>query len=227
MDFSYLLYVLPGLLLSMWAQFKVQSTFSKYNKIGTQQNLTGVQAARYILDANGLQNVALEKVAGNLTDHFDPKGNVIRLSDATYAQPSVGAVGVAAHECGHAVQYAQSYWPIKLRNAIVPVCNIGSSLSMPMILIGLLLGWLNLAYIGIALFSLVVLFQLLTLPVEFNASKRALQTLEGSNMMNAEELAGARKVLSAAALTYVAAMLTSFLQLIYFVNIVNRRRGSR
>lgn len=223
-DFSYLLFLLPGIILSLWAQVKVKSTFNKYNNYPTRQGLTGAQAARYILDSNGLHGVSIERVAGNLTDHYDPKTNVVRLSDSTYGNASVGAVGVAAHECGHAVQYAQSYWPIKMRSAIVPICNIGSSLSVPLILIGFVLNILNLVYIGIVLFSLVVLFQLITLPVEFNASQRAITALDNSGMVTPDESMGVRKVLTAAALTYVAALLTSLLQLLYYVSLAGRRR---
>lgn len=224
-DPMYFLFILPGLILSLWAQFKVKSTFAKYNKTYTSQGLTGAQAARQILDANGLYNVPVEQVAGDLTDHFDPKTNVVRLSSSTFNNPSIGAVGVAAHEVGHALQYANGYMPIKIRSAIVPVCNVGSGLSVPLIILGFILSMPGLSYVGIALFSLVVLFQVVTLPVEFNASSRAIKTLDSMAMTTPEETKGAKKVLSAAALTYVAAMLTSILQLLYYISLASRRRN--
>lgn len=223
-DPMYLLFVLPGLLIGLWAQAKVKSTFGKYNQVRTLQGLTGAQAARYILDSNGLQHVQVVRTAGHLTDNFNPRTNVVSLSDSTFSNASVGAVGVAAHECGHALQYAQGYAPIRVRNAIVPLTNIGSSISPILILIGLVISSANLMYVGIALFSLVVLFQLITLPVEFNASSRAIATLSNSNMMTPEETQGVGKVLKSAALTYVAALLTSVLQLLYYVSLSGRRR---
>lgn len=225
LNYTYFLFIIPGLLLSLWAQFKVKSTFSKYNRYPTRQGITGAQAARTILDMNGLYDVAVERVSGNLTDHFDPKTKVVRLSDATYGNATAGAVGVAAHECGHAIQYSVGYVPIRIRTSIVPVCNIGSSLSIPLIFLGFILSFSSLVYLGIALFSLVVLFQLVTLPVEFNASSRAIKTLDASNMVTADESKGVRKVLSAAALTYVAALLTSILQLLYYLTLAGRRRN--
>lgn len=224
MNYYYFLFMIPGIIISIWAQFKVKSTFAKYNNYPTLQGLTGAQAARVILDRNGLQNVAIERVSGNLTDHFDPKNDVVRLSDATFGQATVGAVGVAAHECGHAVQYAEGYVPMKVRGAIVPICNIGSSLSVPLIIIGFVLNYMGLVYVGIVLFALVAVFQLVTLPVEFNASSRAIATLDASGMVTAEESQGVSKVLSAAALTYVAALITSLLQLAYYLTIAGRRR---
>lgn len=224
-NLAYLLFMLPGLILSMWASAKVKSTFNKYNQVRVANGLTGAMAARQILDMNGLQNVAVERVSGQLSDHFDPKANVVRLSDSTYNSPSVGAVGVAAHECGHAVQHAVGYFPIKIRTAIVPICNIGSRLSVPLIILGLILNFLNLAYVGIALFGLAVVFQVVTLPVEFNASARAIKTLNSTGLVTPEEGRGVQKVLTAAALTYVAAMLTSLLQLLYYVSLVGKRRN--
>ena len=224
-DFTYFLFMVPGLIITLWAQFKVKSTFAKYQKVRTAQGLTGAQAARAILDRNGLQAVPVERVAGNLTDHFDPKDNVVRLSEATYDAPTIGGVGVAAHECGHAVQHATGYFPIKIRTAIVPMANIGSKLSIPMIMIGLILQFFGLVYVGIALFGLAVLFQLVTLPVELNASHRAMETLAATGMVTPEEGDGVRKVLTAAALTYVAALLSSLLQLLYFLSLAGRRRN--
>lgn len=216
--------VIIALLLSLFASFGVKATFSKYNKVLNNRGLTAEAAARRILDLNGLTNVRLERVSGDLTDHFDPKSNVIRLSDATYSSTSVGAIGVAAHECGHAIQYAKGYAPIKIRNKIVPIVNIGNSLSMPLFLLGLLLGMYNLALFGAALFGIVLVFQLITLPVEFNASRRAISILGESGMLDTNELKGAKKVLKAAAMTYVAAVAATALQLLRLLMIVNRRR---
>ena len=222
-DSTYIL-VIIAFLLSLFASFGVKSTFNKYNKVISSRGLTGAAAARKILDSNGLNNVLIERVSGDLTDHFDPRANVIRLSDSTYDSGSVAAIGVAAHECGHAIQYSVGYAPIKLRNSIVPVVNFGNSLSMPLFVIGLLLGSYNLALAGIILFSLVLLFQLITLPVEFNASRRALKILDGRSMLFDDELKGARKVLKAAAMTYVAGVAATALQLLRLFVILNRRR---
>ncbi len=224
LNIEYLLFMVPGLILSIWASAKVKSTFGKYNKVPTLSGLTGAEAARRILDGNGLQAVAIERVDGNLSDHYDPSANVVRLSSSTYGSASVGAVGVAAHECGHAVQHAVGYGPAKLRSAIVPICNIGSRVSIPLIIAGMWLNMLELSYVGIALFVLAVIFQLVTLPVEFNASRRAIETLDSTGMVTPEENNGVRKVLTAAALTYVAALLTSLLQLTYFISRVGGRR---
>ncbi len=226
-NLSYLMFMLPGLLVGLWAQMKMKSTFAKYEKVQTLEGLTGAQAARRILDNSGLQNVRVERVGGRLSDHYDPRTNVVRLSDVTYNSATVGAVGVAAHECGHAIQHAQGYLPIKIRSAIVPITNIGSGLSVPLIFLGLFLTIPNLVTLGIILFSLVVIFQLVTLPVEFNASRRAMAILDSSNMVTPEESNGVRQVLTAAALTYVAALLTSLLQLLYYVSLAGggRRRN--
>ncbi len=223
-NFSYLLFMLPGLILSLWASAKVKSTFAKYNRVPLRGGLTAAQAARQILDGNGLYSVRIERVQGNLSDHYDPRSNIVRLSDSTFSSSSVAAVGVAAHEVGHAIQHAAHYGPASLRSAIVPVANIGSGAAVPLILIGLFLNMVGLIYLGIILFSLAVLFQLVTLPVEFNASRRALQTLNDTGMVTSEESAGVSKVLSAAALTYVAALLSSLLQLVYFITLAGGRR---
>lgn len=220
----YFMFMIPGLLISLWASAKVKTTFAKYKNVPLQNGMTGAQAARRILDMNGLQNVQVERVPGQLSDHYDPRTNVVRLSDATYASNSVGAVGVAAHEVGHAIQYATNYTPIKARTAIVPVANLGSSLAVPLIFIGFFLNMLNFVYVGIALFSLAVLFQIVTLPVELNASRRAVAILDETGMVTPEESNGVRKVLTAAALTYVAALLTSLLQLLYYITIAGKRR---
>lgn len=220
----YFMFMIPGLLIGIFAQAKMKSAFAKYERVPTLQGLTGAQAARKILDANGLQNVKIERVAGRLSDHFDPRTNIVRLSDSIYGNATVGAVGVAAHECGHAIQYAQGYVPMKVRGSIIPLTNLGSGLSIPLIFLGMFLDMTGLAYVGIALFSMIVLFQLVTLPVEFNASRRAIQTLDDFNMVTPEESTGVRKVLTAAALTYVAALVTSMLQLLYYLTLMNGRR---
>ncbi len=222
-DYYYLILVVPALLISLWAQFKVSSTFNRYNNVFSRRGYTAAQIARTILDANGLQNVRIEHVTGKLTDHYDPRANVIRLSDSVYDSTSVAAIGVAAHESGHAVQYAVGYSPIKLRNAVIPLTNIGSTLSMPLLLLGLIFSFRPLVIGGILLFSLVALFQLITLPVEFNASNRALQILQTGNYLSDEELVGARKTLSAAAMTYVAALLVSLMQLLRLILLYGRR----
>lgn len=219
-----ILIVLPALIFTIWAQIKVNSSFNKFSKVMTASRLTGAEAARKILDANGLHHVTIERIRGSMTDHFDPKANVIRLSETVHDVSSVAAVGVAAHEAGHAIQYAKEYAPIKLRAAIIPVTRIGSMLAMPLFIIGLILASDAFLLFGIALYSLVTLFQLVTLPVEFNASSRALSTLEGNGILYGDELSGARKVLSAAAMTYVAALATSLLTLLRLLVIANGRR---
>jgi Zn-dependent membrane protease YugP len=216
--------MVPGLLLSLWASFKVKRCFAKYNNVQTQGGLTAAQVARRILDVNGLNNVAVQVVAGRLSDNYNPRTKTVNLSSATYASASVGAVGVAAHEVGHAVQHALGYAPARIRTAIVPICNVSTGLAVPLLFAGFLLQMFGLVYIGIGLFSLAVLFQMVTLPVEFNASKRAITTLNNLGFMNAEELTGVKKVLTAAALTYVAALLSSILQLLYYITLASGRR---
>lgn len=216
--------VIIAMLLSVFASIGVKSTFAKYEKMKTARGITGAEAARKVLDMNGLQNVRVERVSGELTDHFDPRSNVIRLSDSTYSNTSVAAVGVAAHEAGHAVQYAVGYAPIKIRNAIVPVVNIGSSLAMPLFILGLVLNFLNLAYLGVFLFSFALVFQLITLPVELNASARAIKILDSSMILYENEVKPAKKVLKAAAMTYVAAVAATALQLLRLLLILNNRR---
>jgi len=222
-DSTYIL-VIIAFALSLFASFGVKSTFARYKKERTMRGITGAQAARRILDMNGLQHIRVERIAGELTDHFDPSASVIRLSDSTYDDDSVAAVGVAAHEAGHAVQHAVGYVPIKIRNAIVPVVNIGSRLSMPLFFIGLILGMTQLAYVGVILFSFALAFQLITLPVEFNASTRAIRILDESAMLYEDEVKPAKKVLRAAAMTYVAAVASTALQLLRLVLILNGRR---
>ncbi|WP_200806057.1 zinc metallopeptidase [Provencibacterium massiliense] len=223
LDPLYIILVIPAVIIAAIAQANVSGTFSKYSKVRTARGYTGAEAARAILDANGLYNVRVERVAGNLSDHFDPRQNVIRLSQGVYDNATVAAVGVAAHESGHAVQYATGYAPIKLRNAIVPITQFGSSLSIPVLLLGFFMGLQPLVYAGIILFSAMVVFQLVTLPVEFNASSRALAIIEEQELLGSEELRGAKKVLGAAALTYVAALLVSLMQLLRII----LRFGSR
>lgn len=231
-DYWYIVLVLPAMLFALIASASVNSTFEKYAKQRSMRGLTGAEAARMVLDANGLHNVQIRRVNGKLTDHYDPRDNTIYLSDSVHDNASTAAIGVAAHEAGHAVQHATHYLPIKIRSAIIPVTNFGSRLAIPLILIGLLLGaWsgnYTLAVVGIICFSLTAVFQLVTLPTEFNASGRAMRALEGCQILSGEELAGARKVLSAAAMTYVAALAVSLAQLLRLVLIVagnSRRRN--
>lgn len=223
-DLSYLVLVVPAILLGLWAQARVQSTYARYSRVRAIRGITADQVARRILDANGLRDVSIQRIAGSLTDHYDPRERVVRLSETVYGSPSIAAIGVAAHEVGHAVQHATGYAPLKLRTAIVSVTNIGSTLSMPLILIGILLNSSRLALVGVALFGLVAVFQLVTLPVEFNASSRALATLDGMDILGREELGGARQVLTAAALTYVAALIQSLAQLLRLMILVGGRR---
>lgn len=221
---STIIILIPAIIFSIVAQIMVKSAFSEYSKVRNSRGLTGADAAREILDRNGLSNVRIEHISGSLTDHYDPRANVIRLSDDVYGSATVAAVGVAAHEAGHAVQYAEGYYPIKIRNAIIPVTRFGSSLSTPLVILGLLLSWDFLITAGILLFCAVVLFQAITLPVEFNASGRALKTLRSSHFLEDDEMKGARSVLTAAAMTYVAAMLSALLSLVRLLVILGRRR---
>ena len=223
----YCILLVPVLILSLWAQAQVSGNFRRYSAVNNHRRLTGAQAAEAVLHAHGVYDVSIRSCRGNLTDHYDPRDNTIYLSDSVYHAPTVAAVGVAAHEAGHAVQYAVGYAPIRLRSAIVPITNLGSRCSMILLFIGLLFYSQSLFLAGILLFSLTTFFQLVTLPVEFNASRRALETLEGRNLLDDEELAGARKVLRAAALTYVAALLMSALQLLRYVLIFLGRNGRR
>ena len=218
-DWTYIVLVLPCVILSLWASSHVNSTFKKYSSEFSLRRITGAQAAQRVLSANGVGGVRIERVSGNLTDHYDPRTNVIRLSDSVYDSTSVAAIGVACHEAGHAVQYAVDYAPIKLRAVIIPVTNFGSKLAMPLILLGILLSYLGnfsyaLVYIGIACFGLSLVFQLITLPVEFNASRRAMQAIESGELLTQDEQRGAKKTLSAAAMTYVAATATALAQLL-------------
>ncbi len=214
-DATYILLAIPTFIFAMWAQFKVNSTYKKYSQVATSRGMTGAEAARAILDRHELRNIRIEQIAGNLTDHYDPKNDVIRLSQGVHDSSSVAALGIAAHEAGHAIQHAQNYAPIRLREAIIPVSRIGSALSMPLVVIGLLLpAFETLIGVGIILFAFVTFFQLVTLPVEFNASSRAIAVLSDNGYVNEEESRGVRSVLSAAALTYVAALATSLVTLL-------------
>ena len=225
-DWTYLVFIVPCVIITLICQINVKSTFSKYSKVRNSRNMTGAQAAEYVLRHNGVSSVRIEYVSGSLTDHFDPRTNVIRLSESVYNSTSVAAVGVAAHEAGHAVQHAQNYLPNKIRTAILPLARVGSQLSWILILIGLLftakVGFTFL-YIGIILFSLSVLFTIATLPVEFNASKRALQCNKNSDLLYGDEYVGAKRTLQAAALTYVASALTAVMQLLRLIVIARRR----
>jgi len=224
-DVTYLVLVLPAVLLAMWAQANVKSTFAKYSRVASKRGMTGFDAARRILDANGVSHVRVASVQGDLTDHFNPSDNTVYLSDTVHSVRSVAAIGVAAHEAGHAVQHAVGYSPMKLRAAIIPITNIGSNLAMPLILLGIVLSIPEIALLGVAAFGLSTLFQLITLPVEFNASGRALAALEGT--LDNEERAQAKKVLTAAALTYVAALAVSLANLIRLLLLVRGRNDRR
>lgn len=225
-DWTYVVLVLPCLILSLWASSNVNSTFKKYSKQFSRRGITGADAARRVLAANGVSGVRIDRVSGNLTDHYDPRTNVIRLSDDVFNNTSTAAIGVACHEAGHAVQYAVGYAPIKLRAAIIPVTNFGSKLAMPLILLGLLFTAFGdtLIYLGIACFGLSLVFQLVTLPVEFNASRRAIQAIEEGGILTEEEQRGAKKTLTAAALTYVAATAVALAQLLRLITLFGGRR---
>ena len=224
-DSTYILIII-GAILCLLASAKVRSTYSRYQRVRSASGLTGREAAERILYYSGIQDVRVEHVAGNLTDHYDPRSKVLRLSDTTYGSPSVAAVGVAAHECGHAIQHARGYAPLSFRSALVPLAYFGSTIAWPLIILGFLFNnqssqlFIN---IGILAFSLAVLFQIVTLPVEFNASGRALRILSETGMLQSEELSMTRKVLSAAALTYVASAAAAILQLLRLILLANRR----
>ncbi len=215
---DYLVFILVPLIISIWASANVRNTFGKYSKVVNQRGYTAADVARQILNHAGIYNVRVERIDGELTDHFDPRENVVRLSDSVYSSASVAALGVAAHEVGHAIQHAKGYVPIKIRTAIVPIVSLASNLAMPMFFLGLFLGLTPFAWIGVIMFAAVVLFSLVTLPVEFNASRRALANLEGANILAAQENEMAKKVLSAAAMTYVASSLAALGQLLYWIS---------
>ena len=226
LDPTYIL-ILIGVILSLVASAKVKSTFAKYAKVRNSQGFTGAQAAQRVLERAGIYDVRIELVSGNLTDHYDPKSKVLRLSDSVYGQSTVAAVGVAAHECGHAIQHARGYEPLKLRNTLVPIANFGSQIAWPLILIGFIItseASTFLINLGIIAFSLAVVFHLITLPVEFNASNRAIRMIADTGMMYGEEIKGAKKVLNAAAMTYVASAATAVLQLLRIILLTGGRR---
>ncbi|MBE6727742.1 MAG: zinc metallopeptidase [Ruminococcaceae bacterium] len=221
--YGYLIFVVPAMLISLIAQIAVKSSFSKYSRVLCGHS--GAEAAQAVLRANGVTGVTITRVAGNLTDHFDPRTNTIRLSDSVYDSRTISAVGVAAHEAGHAVQYAKAYKPIHIRASILPICNIGSQLSMPLVLLGIVFSFPILIDLGIIFFCAVLLFQLVTLPVELNASKRAVTAIRETHLLTSEEdIKGAKKVLRAAAMTYIAAVITAILQLLRLISLANRNR---
>lgn len=227
-DYTYFIFMLPAIIITMIAQIRVQSAFRKYSQITTLRNMTGAQAADAVARFGGAYGVQVQRVAGNLTDNFDPRNNTISLSEDVYSAPTIAAVGVAAHEAGHAIQHAQGYLPNKIRTALVPVTNIGSRLAIPLVILGLILPvrYDFVVYAGIILYSFAVLFQLVTLPVEFNASFRAIRALNESGILYPDELEGARKVLTAAAMTYLAASFASIMMLLRLLSIagIGRRR---
>lgn len=231
-DLTYIVLVMPAVLLSLWASWNVNSTYRRYSQNSNSRGLTAAEAARRVLNANGLSNVPIECIPGELTDHYDPSANVVRLSEGVFGSCSTAAIGVACHEVGHAIQHATGYLPVRIRSAIVPITNIGAKLSVPLIMAGLLLSGFSqklimAAYIGILLFSLCAVFQIVTLPTEFNASRRALVSIQDMNLLTGEELTGARRTLRAAALTYVAALTTTLVQLLRFIILVNSRSSRR
>lgn len=216
-DPLYIIMIVPAFLLSLFAQFRVKSTYSRYSKVATSRGVTGAQAARRILDAEGITDVSIEQGRGFLSDHYDPRSRVLRLSEGVYAGDSLASVGVAAHEAGHAIQHARGYAPLQLRSALVPISSLGSNLAWPLLIIGFIFMAKSFIMAGILFFTFAVLFQIVTLPVEFNASSRAVQALPATGILSDTEVQGARKVLSAAALTYVAAAAMAVVQLLYFL----------
>lgn len=224
-DYYYVVLVLPAIIFSLVIQFKLKSTYRKYSSVGNMRGITGAQAANMVLSYYGVSDVRVEQVAGTMTDHYDPTQKVIRLSDGVYGSSSIAAIGIACHEAGHAAQHAEGYAPIKIRNSILPVCNIGSKLSIPLLIIGLILGFEPLVWVGIGFFGFTALFQFITLPVEFNASNRAIMVIESNGLLSFEEKIGAQKVLKAAAMTYVAALAVSLAQLLRLIlRFTGRRR---
>ncbi len=221
-DPTYIL-VLIGVVISMIASSNVKRSFNKYSRLFSQRGIRAEQAAEMILKSAGVQGVVIQPVAGDLTDHYDPSSRILRLSQSVYGSTSVSAIGVAAHECGHAIQHANSYVPLSIRSALVPVVNLASTASMPLIVLGLILGFTGLAQVGVILFSAVLIFQLVTLPVEFDASGRAIRVLDSLGILYGDEVTGAKRVLRAAALTYVASVVSTALQLLRLVMLVNRR----
>lgn len=222
MDYYYIILVIPAMLLALWAQVKVKSTYNKFSKVSNTKGITGAYAAQAVLTHYGINDVRIEQVSGKLTDHYDPKVKVIRLSEGVYGSSTIAAVGIACHEAGHA---AQDYAPIKIRNSLVPVCNIGSSLGIPLALIGYFLGFEPLISIGLLLYAAIALFQVVTLPVELNASRRAMKVIDETGLLQDEEQSGAKKVLTAAAMTYIASMLVAIANLLRLILRFNNRRN--
>ena len=223
-DPYYWIILMPAFLIALLAQLNVSSTFNRYSRVASRRGLTGAQAAEEVLRAHGVYGVRVTRVSGKLTDHYDPRTNTIRLSDAVYGSTSIASVGVAAHEAGHAVQYAQEYGPIKVRGAIIPVCNFSSQISILLIILGFVMYSRPLFAVGVVLFAVATVFQVVTLPVEIDASRRAIRSLRETHLLDAQELQGAKKVLGAAAMTYVAALLVSIAQLLRYVLAFNSRR---
>ena len=224
-DYWYIILVIPAMIIAGIAQYKVKSSYNKFSKVLNARGITGAYAAQAVLTHYGITDVRIEQVSGKLTDHYDPKAKVIRLSQGVYSASSISAVGIACHEAGHAAQHAENYVPIKIRTALVPVCNIGSHLGLPLALIGLFLGIEPLIVFGLILYGTIFAFQVATLPVEFNASRRAIKVIEDTNLLYDDEISGAKKVLSAAAMTYVASMLVALANLLRLVLRFNRRRN--
>ena len=225
-DYYYVFLVIPAMLLAVWAQYKVKSTYNKFSKVGNSKGITGAYAAQAVLTHYGISDVRIEQVSGKLTDHYDPKSKVIRLSEGVYGSSTIAAVGIACHEAGHAAQHAQDYVPIKIRNSLVPVCNIGSSLGIPLAILGYFLGFEPLIAFGLLLYAAIALFQVATLPVELNASRRALKVIDDTGLLYGEEQSGAKKVLTAAAMTYIASMLVAIANLLRLVlRFSNNRRN--
>ncbi len=224
-DYYYIILVIPAMILAFVAQGMVKSTYNKFSKVGNSRNITGAYAAQAVLTHYGIHDVRIEQVSGKLTDHYDPKAKVIRLSSGVYSGTSIAAVGVACHEAGHAAQHAESYAPIKVRNTLVPVCNIGSTLGIPLAIVGYFLGFEPLITIGLMLYALIAVFHLVTLPVEFNASQRAIRVIDETRLLYDDEITGAKKVLKAAAMTYVASLVVALANLLRLILRFNNRRN--
>ncbi len=223
-DYYYLILVVPALLLAIWAQVQVKTTYRKYSRVPNSRGMTGAYAAQAVLNFYGITDVRIERVSGNLTDHYDPRSKVIRLSDGVYNSSTVAAIGIACHEAGHAAQHAENYAPIKIRNAIIPVCNIGSTIGIPLALIGWIFSFSILIYVGLGLYAAVFIFQVATLPVEFNASRRAIKVIDETQLLRDDEIGGAKKVLAAAAMTYVASMIVALANLLRLLLRFSNRR---
>lgn len=224
-DYYYIILVIPAMLLAVWAQVRVKSTYGKFAKVGNTRGITGAYAAQAVLTHYGINDVRIEQVSGKLSDHYDPKAKVIRLSTEVYGGSSIAAVGIACHEAGHAAQHAENYVPIKVRNTLVPICNIGSTLGVPLAILGYFLGFEPLITVGLLLYAAISLFHLVTLPVEFNASNRAIKVIEETGLLYDDETSGVKKVLKAAAMTYVASLIVALANLLRLVLRFNNRRN--